>query len=169
MRKLRLKTKPSEDGIDPNILRWVESLVDRRLEEERKAAKIIFDKQLLKSIAIMFSIIEQIEALASASMVKDGNFSTAADSTVLIGSTSREFDYIYVNGPAPSLHTILLQIKALSLSLDPESLKSYKEMEHRHETVVEGIFKRLSRIVEENQESSSYLGETDYGLDDLLR
>jgi len=54
MRKLRLKTKPVEDSIDHNLLRWVEDHVERRLESLKDEQS----QRLFKTIEAMVGILE---------------------------------------------------------------------------------------------------------------
>ncbi len=54
MRKLRLKSKPVEDGFDHELLRWIEEHVERRLESLRDEQS----QRLLKTIEAMVGILE---------------------------------------------------------------------------------------------------------------
>lgn len=149
MRKLRLKTKPDEGKVPNDVARWVETYVERRLAEEKKA-------QSFGSFTTLIGMVTLAEAqyVSSIALYHQMSKSHATFSESWIQAWSNSDQHWTVSGVEEDIiqsnfrHT-LGKIDHLAASLASEDLKAYKEYRKKTQDRVEAPFGELLREARE--------------------
>ena len=147
-RKLRLKTKPDEGKVPNDIARWVESYVERRLAEEKKAQSFqrfailismvdLAEAQYVSAVAL-FHMIEEDRATANQNLMRN-------DWIQAWSSPHREWVVSCVEEDAiqDSFAAMMKKLDQLAVRLAPEDLRAYKEYRDKTPERIEAPFSAL--------------------------